>query len=58
MQNVIYEYCEVQNKELKQYIIDTPSLHKYFKQDWNKLRSKQYCGILRLNEKYGLLKHS
>ena len=46
MQNIIYEYSEVKNEKLKQYIIDTPSLHKYFKLTWSKLKSKQYCGIL------------
>jgi len=43
---VIYEYDEVTKKELKKYIIDTPLLHKYFKQDWKKIKAKQYCGIL------------
>ena len=46
MGNIIYEYCEVENKELKNYIINTPSLHKYFKLTWNRLKSQQYCGVL------------
>ncbi len=44
--NIIYEYQEVNNTDLRQYIIDTPSLHQYFKQDWKKLKARQYCGIL------------
>ena len=46
MQNIIYEYQELTNEELKKYIADTPLLHKYFKQDWGALKAKQYCGIL------------
>lgn len=46
MKNTIYEYCEVENEKLKNYIIDTPPLHKYFKLDWNILKTQQYCGIL------------
>ena len=46
MQNIIYEYKEVTNPELKKYIIDTSLLHKYFKEDWRVLRTRQYCGIL------------
>jgi len=45
-QNVIYEYEEIENKELASYIKSTPSLHKYFKEDWGKLKARQYCGIL------------
>lgn len=45
----IYEYQEVEYNDLREHILDTPSLHKYFKQDWNKLRSRQYCGILNFN---------
>jgi 5-methylcytosine-specific restriction enzyme subunit McrC len=45
MKNIIYEYSEVEGN-LKNYIIDTPLLHKYFKLDWNVLKSQQYCGIL------------
>ncbi len=51
MDNIIYEYCEIENTELKQYIIDTPSLHKYFKLTWKVLKSKQYCGILNFDAK-------
>jgi 5-methylcytosine-specific restriction enzyme subunit McrC len=46
MSNIIYEYQEVVNSELKQYITDTPLLHKYFKEDWGVLKARQYCGIL------------
>ncbi|MCK5294537.1 MAG: restriction endonuclease, partial [Arcobacteraceae bacterium] len=49
MNNVIYEYQEVKSKDLTNYIIDTPSLHKYFKQDWGKLKARQYCGIINHN---------
>lgn len=44
--NTIYEYSKVENKKLEKYIIDTPLLHKYFKLDWNVLKTQQYCGIL------------
>lgn len=49
MQNTIYEYEEISEKEyekLKTHIIDNSSLHKYFKLDWKTLKAKQYCGIL------------
>ncbi|EDZ61479.1 putative 5-methylcytosine-specific restriction enzyme, subunit McrC [Sulfurimonas gotlandica GD1] len=46
MQNIIYEYTEVNDSTLKSHIIDTPALHDYFKLDWNILKSQQYCGIL------------
>ncbi|HIP44941.1 MAG TPA: hypothetical protein EYG93_06380 [Sulfurospirillum arcachonense] len=45
-ENIIYEYQEVLHVELKKYIINNPSLHKYFKEDWGKLKAKQYCGII------------
>lgn len=51
MKNVIYEYSEVKEKNLKEYIINTPLLHKYFKLDWNVLKSQQYCGILNVEDK-------
>ena len=44
--NVIYEYTQIKHKDLKSYIINMPKLHKYFKLDWNILKSGQYCGIL------------
>jgi 5-methylcytosine-specific restriction enzyme subunit McrC len=48
MNNVIYEYKEVhkQHKEFMDYIVNTPLLHKYFKEDWGVLKARQYCGIL------------
>ena len=50
MQNTIYEYSEVKDEKLKKYIVDTPSLHQYFKFDWVKLKTRQYCGILNFDE--------
>lgn len=56
MSNIIYEYSEVKQEKLKSYIIKTPQLHKYFKLDWNILKSRQYCGILNFeNEDFYLL---
>lgn len=51
MQNIIYEYEEIkedleQYKKLKNHIINTKELHKYFTLDWKDLKAKQYCGIL------------
>ncbi len=50
-QNIIYEYQEIpeKNKELITHIKNTPTLHKYFKEDWGKLKARQYCGILNHN---------
>lgn len=52
MQNTIYEYEEIKEKdykELRTHIIDNSSLHNYFKLDWKDLKAKQYCGILNFN---------
>ena len=49
MKNSIYEYSKIDDKDLKQHVIDTPQLHKYFKFDWDVLRTKHYCGILNFN---------
>ncbi len=49
MQNTIYEYESIINQELKNHIIDTKGLHKYFTLDWKDLKTKQYCGILNFN---------
>jgi 5-methylcytosine-specific restriction enzyme subunit McrC len=51
MQNTIYEYEEIKEdsehyKKLKNHIINTTELHKYFTLDWKDLKAKQYCGIL------------
>lgn len=46
LENVVYEYKELNNDKLAKYIIDDKSLHKYFKEEWGKLKSKQYCGII------------
>ncbi|MDY0116489.1 MAG: restriction endonuclease [Sulfurimonadaceae bacterium] len=54
--NIIYEYSEVSDRDLKNHIIATPALHKYFKPDWNVLKAQQYCGILNFdNQDYYLL---
>lgn len=56
MSNIIYEYSDITHHNLKSYIINTPELHKYFKLDWNILKSRQYCGILNFdNEDFYLL---
>lgn len=49
MQNKIYEYESISNEELKNHIINTTELHKYFTLDWKDLKTKQYCGILNFN---------
>ncbi len=51
MQRTIYEYEEIKEgyKELRIHIIGNSSLHKYFTQDWNKVKASQYCGILNFN---------
>ena len=46
MQNTIYEYESITNEELRNHIINTTKLHKYFTLDWKDLKAKQYCGIL------------
>ena len=46
MENIIDEYEEVNNDDLKNYIINTSPLHKYFKLEWKTLKARQYCGIL------------
>ncbi|MGB5866880.1 MAG: restriction endonuclease, partial [Arcobacteraceae bacterium] len=45
-EKIIYEYQTVTNEDLTRYIIENESLHKYFNQDWGKLKAKQYCGII------------
>jgi 5-methylcytosine-specific restriction enzyme subunit McrC len=49
MQNTIYEYEPITNEKLKNHIINTTELHKYFTLDWKDLKAKQYCGILNLS---------
>ncbi|RBQ31453.1 restriction endonuclease [Arcobacter sp. FW59] len=46
MQNTIYEYESITNENLKNHIIDTKELHKYFTIDWKDLKASKYCGIL------------
>lgn len=46
MQNIIYEYEEINYEKLKNHIIDNVSLHQYFKLEWKTLKARQYCGIL------------
>ena len=53
-QNIIYEYQEIKEdtqklRDLKKHIKNTPSLHKYFKEDWGKLKARHYCGIINYN---------
>ena len=50
MQNTIYEYESISNEELKNHIINTTELHKYFTLDWKDLKTNQYCGILNFND--------
>ena len=50
LNNSIYEYSEVTDEKLREYIIATPQLHKYFKLDWDILKTRQYCGILNFQE--------
>ena len=50
MQNTIYEYESISNEELKNHIINTTELHKYFTLDWKDLNTNQYCGILNFND--------
>ena len=50
-ENIIYEYTQVQCEHLKQHIINTPTLHKYFAFSWGALKLQQYCGILSLEGK-------
>lgn len=45
-ENIIYEYREVKNLDLKNYIQNTSSLHEFFKEDWGVLKARQYCGII------------
>jgi len=45
-ETITYEYQTVTSEKLTKYIIENESLHKYFKQDWEKLKAKQYCGII------------
>lgn len=42
----IYEYEFITNEKLKNHIIDTKELHKYFTLDWKDLKASKYCGIL------------
>ncbi len=48
MENVIYEYQEIneENYKLILHIRNTSALHKYFKEDWGRLKARQYCGVL------------
>ena len=55
--NYLYEYEEIENERLEEYIKDNKSLHQYFSADFgNKIKPKQYCGIISFsNENYGHL---
>ena len=46
MPNIIYEYEEIKDEELKTHIINNSVLHQYFKLDWKILKARQYCGVL------------
>ncbi len=51
---ILYEHQEVSGEnfdKLKEHINDTPSLHEYFKKDWNKLKARHYCGIINYDGK-------
>jgi len=45
----IYEYQEITDEDFKEHIIATPSLHRYFKFEWSRLKAQNYCGILHFN---------
>lgn len=53
MENIIYEYNYIEDKykNLLNHIIDNKPLHKYFSQDWSRVKAKQYCGILNYDRK-------
>ncbi|WP_348653039.1 hypothetical protein [uncultured Sulfurimonas sp.] len=43
---IVYEYSIVEDEILNKYILEHKELQKYFKLDFNGLKSKQYCGVL------------
>lgn len=55
MENIIYEHKNIPDTDkflkFKKYIINTPPLHKYFKQDWQNLKARHYCGIINYDAK-------
>jgi len=48
----LYEYEKIPNhyKNLILHIKENKSLHKYFKEDWPDVKTKQYCGILSVDK--------
>ncbi|WP_324173029.1 McrC family protein [Sulfurimonas sp.] len=50
LENIIYEYEEIP-RDLNKYIQVNESLHQYFRQDWQKVKATQYCGILNHGDK-------
>ncbi len=44
--NTIFEYAKVDDTKLSKHIIETPSLHKYFKEEWGEVKARHYCGVL------------
>ena len=44
--NKLYENKNIKDDILKQYIINTPKLHKFFKSDFNNIKPDNYCGFL------------
>lgn len=49
--NILYEYENIEDKELVKHIKNNELLHKYFSFNWGKLSPKQYCGILNFDGK-------
>ncbi len=47
-----YEYQEIpsSNENLIKHIKKNIPLHKYFKEDWGKIKTRQYCGILNFED--------
>lgn len=46
---VLYEYSRIENDSLKNTILNTPTLEKYFSFDFKGLKTQQYCGILHID---------
>lgn len=48
----LYEYEKIPThcEKLISHIKENKALHKYFKEDWGDIKTKQYCGILSLDE--------
>lgn len=46
---VLYEYSRIEDDSLKNTILSTPALEKYFTLDFKSLKTQQYCGILHID---------